>query len=240
MATWGRKDYYQVEEEDNEEEEAMEMLKERAKRMQESDFFPEFEGEELNYGQLTEDELMEVIQKDSPELMDVLESVQSVMAAAKRAKKGEDRIGMQYCRLLALNISFYILLKAKGKVASSHPVVENIQKIEKLLENRHKTETKALSPEIIEEKNIDIAQDVGAAAENSQRKVDEKIKKNKGIVKKRKKIERNVRVKNKMKYQKKLKIRRATLGYKEPDYQGKYSGEATGIRKNLIKSVKLT
>lgn len=60
-----------------------------------------------------------------------------------------------------------------------------------------------------------------------------------GIKKKRKKIERNVRAKNRAKYNKAVKKRRSTFGVKEFVGVSRYEGEKTGIRPDLVKGVKL-
>ncbi|OMJ83020.1 hypothetical protein SteCoe_16109 [Stentor coeruleus] len=240
MASWSKKDYYQGSESESEEEIAIEKLKERENILKEDDFFPDLGQEELNYNDLTEDELLEVIERDSPELMGILESVKNLVITSKNAKKAQDIVGIKYCQLLAMHISYYILLKAKGKVAANHPVVTSIKNIEKIIISRGKQREDDIDiEENIQENNDDGIEEIHNEG-GKKREIDEKIKKNKGIVKKRKKIERNVRVKNKMKYMKKLKIRRSTLGIKDPRNQDHYEGETTGIRKNLIKSVKLT
>ena len=238
MANWSKKDYYQASESENEEEVAIEKLKERTQLMDEKDFLPDFEDQEINYDMLTEDELLEVIQRDSPELLEVLGSVKKLVKAYKAAKHTQNFRVLKYCKLLALHISFYILLKSKGKVAANHPVVGAIKNIENIILNTEEIIEKTEENEEIEE----IAEKNRKNEEKTENKrvVDEKIKQNKGIVKKRKKIERNVRVKNKMKYLKKVKIRRSTLGISEPRNQERYEGEATGIRKNLVKSTKLS
>lgn len=241
MASWSKKDYYQGSESESEEEIAIEKLKERENILKEDDFFPDLGQEELNYNDLTEDELLEVIERDSPELMGVLESVKNLMTASKNAKKAQDAVGVKYCQLLAMHVSYYMLLKAKGKVAANHPVVASIKNVEKMIISRGKlreNDTVVIEENVQENKEDRVEEILNEG--KGKREIDEKIKKNKGIVKKRKKIERNVRVKNKMKYLKKLKIRRSTLGIKEPRNQDHYEGETTGIRKNLIKSVKLT
>ena len=68
---------------------------------------------------------------------------------------------------------------------------------------------------------------------------DKEILKTQGIKRQRKKIERNVRTKNRGKYERAVKKRRSTYGIKEYNPPINYTGEATGIRKNLIKGVKL-
>lgn len=239
MANWTKKDYYQASESDNEEDVAIEKLQQRNENLQENDFLPEFQQESLDYNQFTEDEVLEIIQRDSPELLGVLETMNKVVKVWKKSKKNNEEFCIKYCKILALHISFYLLIKSKGKVVVNHPVVNSIKSLEKTIaswgnqiedtvEEAHGDRQSQENPE---QSNLDY---------QNKRYVDEKIKKNKGIVKKRKKIERNVRVKNKMKYLRKVKVRRATLGISELRNKQRYEGEVTGIRKNLIKSIKLT
>lgn len=74
--------------------------------------------------------------------------------------------------------------------------------------------------------------------DDGKRAINFQILKNKGLTKKRKKENRNSRVKKRLRYakaQKKLSSVRAV--YKAPE--GPYQGEKTGIKKNLSRSVKL-
>lgn len=64
--------------------------------------------------------------------------------------------------------------------------------------------------------------------------------KNKGLTRKRKKIDRNSRVKLKEKYRKSLiKWRSKVQEFKEGP-KTKYGGESTGLKSNIIKSTTLT
>ncbi|KAF4674133.1 utp3, small subunit (SSU) processome component [Perkinsus chesapeaki] len=66
------------------------------------------------------------------------------------------------------------------------------------------------------------------------------INKNKGLTRKRKKEDRNARVKNRNRYERALKRRKgAVQEVREGNADGTYSGEATGLRTNVKKSVKL-
>lgn len=81
-------------------------------------------------------------------------------------------------------------------------------------------------------------EDVEEKGELAQRNVNYQIMKNKGLTRNRKKIDRNSRVKLRVKYDKALKKRKG----KVQDYKGSrdnYSGEHTGLRANLIKSTSL-
>lgn len=94
----------------------------------------------------------------------------------------------------------------------------------------HKMAVKAAK----EGKLAEIAEEEGT---DGKRAINYQIMKNKGLTAKRKKEVRNSRVKKRMKYdkaQKKLKSVRQV--YKPPT--GAYGGEATGIKKNLTRSVK--
>ncbi|KAF2202960.1 hypothetical protein GQ43DRAFT_412641 [Delitschia confertaspora ATCC 74209] len=75
---------------------------------------------------------------------------------------------------------------------------------------------------------------------DGKRKISYLIEKNKGLTPHRKKEVRNPRVKKKLKYaekQKKLKSQKAV--YNGGEGRGGYKGELTGIKKGLVKSVKL-
>ncbi|KAK7535829.1 Sas10 C-terminal domain-containing protein [Phyllosticta citribraziliensis] len=80
-------------------------------------------------------------------------------------------------------------------------------------------------------------EEVGA---DGKRKISYQIEKNKGLTPHRKKDVRNPRVKKKKKYEEKMK----KLGskrqlYKGGEGKGGYKGELTGIKKGLVKSIKL-
>jgi U3 small nucleolar RNA-associated protein 3 len=75
---------------------------------------------------------------------------------------------------------------------------------------------------------------------DGKRKITYAIEKNKGLQPKRKKDVRNPRVKKRKKFDEKMK----KLGSMRPVYKGGegkggYGGEATGIKKNVVKSIKL-
>lgn len=63
--------------------------------------------------------------------------------------------------------------------------------------------------------------------------------KNKGLTRKRKKIDRNSRVKHREKYRKALIKRSAGVQEFKEGPQGKYSGEKSGFKANIVKSTKL-
>lgn len=80
----------------------------------------------------------------------------------------------------------------------------------------------------------------GEADVDGKRAIGYTIQKNKGLAPKRKKEVRNPRVKKRMKYEeKKKKLSSMRAIYKGGEERGGYSGEKTGIKPGLVKSIKL-
>ena len=74
-----------------------------------------------------------------------------------------------------------------------------------------------------------------------QRNVNYNIEKAKGIVRKRKKEEKNPRVKRRMKYDKMVKAHKTKVQeFQDGKAQPNYKGESTGIHAGLKRSTKLT
>ncbi|KAJ6013457.1 hypothetical protein N7540_008048 [Penicillium herquei] len=79
-----------------------------------------------------------------------------------------------------------------------------------------------------------------AVGPDGKRAITYQIEKNKGLTPKRSKDSRNPRVKKRKKYEeKKKKLGSIRQIYKGGESRGGYGGELTGIKKNLVKSVKL-
>ncbi|ODM16933.1 hypothetical protein SI65_07898 [Aspergillus cristatus] len=84
---------------------------------------------------------------------------------------------------------------------------------------------------------VAIQEEVGP---DGKRAITYQIEKNKGLAPKRNKDARNPRVKKRKKFEdKKKKLGSIRQQYKGGEGRGGYSGELTGIKKNLVKSVKL-
>lgn len=84
---------------------------------------------------------------------------------------------------------------------------------------------------------VAIQEEVGP---DGKRAITYQIEKNKGLAPKRDKDARNPRVKKRKKFEdKKKKLGSIRQQYKGGEGRGGYSGELTGIKKNLVKSVKL-
>ncbi|PYH44394.1 something about silencing 10 family protein [Aspergillus saccharolyticus JOP 1030-1] len=84
---------------------------------------------------------------------------------------------------------------------------------------------------------VEVQEEVGP---DGKRAITYQIEKNKGLAPKRSKDSRNPRVKKRKKFEeKKKKLGSIRQVYKGGEGRGGYGGELTGIKKNLVKSVKL-
>lgn len=79
----------------------------------------------------------------------------------------------------------------------------------------------------------------GEVGDDGKRAIGYVIEKNKGLAPKRKKEVRNPRVKKRMKYESKMKKLSSTRAVYSGGSKGTYAGELSGIKSNLVKSVKL-
>ncbi|QLL31643.1 hypothetical protein HG536_0B05070 [Torulaspora globosa] len=86
-------------------------------------------------------------------------------------------------------------------------------------------------------KLAELAEELG---EDGKRAINYQILKNKGLTPKRKKDNRNSRVKKRKKFEKAQKKLKSIRAVYSGGQSGVYEGEKTGIKKNLIKSVKFT
>ncbi|RJE19965.1 Sas10 Utp3 family protein [Aspergillus sclerotialis] len=85
---------------------------------------------------------------------------------------------------------------------------------------------------------VEVQEEIGP---DGKRAITYQIEKNKGLTPKRKKDDRNPRVKKRKKFDdKKKKLGSIRQVYKGGEGRGGYGGELTGIKKNLVKSVKLS
>lgn len=88
-----------------------------------------------------------------------------------------------------------------------------------------------------EGRHVEMHEEIGA---DGKRAITYQIEKNKGLTPKRNKDSRNPRVKKRKKFEdKKKKLGSIRPLYKGGEGRGGYGGELTGIKKNLVKSVKL-
>lgn len=235
--------FYQRNESDNEEEEAIQKLQHSTQILNETDLIPDLP-DELDFEDLEPDEKQEVVERDSPELLGTLKDIQGVIDEYNndllpRLNTGELttssaeywQLKKRFLKLYSLHLAYYLMLKSKGKPVLNHPVLKSLKTFKGML-LKFKTKEKESGSnqhKKTSEQEVDM-QDKRTATRD--------ILKYKGLKRKRKKEERNVRVKNRMKYDRAIKKRRSTFGYKDKVYTDRYDGEATGIRTDLVKSVR--
>ncbi|KAL3463309.1 Sas10 C-terminal domain-containing protein [Aspergillus heterothallicus] len=107
--------------------------------------------------------------------------------------------------------------------------------------NKRKGDKKALADAYAaaarEGGHVEVQEAIGP---DGKRAITYQIEKNKGLAPKRNKLNRNPRVKKRMRFEsKKKKLGSVRQVYKGGEGAGGYGGELTGIKKNLVKSVKL-
>lgn len=97
--------------------------------------------------------------------------------------------------------------------------------------NAHKTA-------VIAAREGKLAEAIESVGEDGKRAINFQILKNKGLTPKRKKDNRNARVKKRKKYEQAKKKLKSVRAVYSGGQSGAYEGEKTGIKKNLIRSVK--
>ncbi|XP_071945801.1 something about silencing protein 10-like isoform X1 [Antedon mediterranea] len=97
---------------------------------------------------------------------------------------------------------------------------------------------KPINEELASELKPDVVDDEDDGNEDGKRAITYQMSKNKGLTVKKKKEQRNPRVKHRMKFRR-AKIRRKGQVREPTTEKKRYSGEASGIRSAVIKSVKI-
>ncbi|QKX55953.1 uncharacterized protein TRUGW13939_03052 [Talaromyces rugulosus] len=106
--------------------------------------------------------------------------------------------------------------------------------------NKQKKADKKIRAELAEAAQGGRVEEIEEVGPDGKRRITYQIEKNKGLAPKRNKDVRNPRVKKRKKFeQKKKKLASIRQVYKGGEERGGYGGELTGIKKNLVKSVKL-
>ncbi|MGH0146367.1 UNVERIFIED_CONTAM: hypothetical protein FKN15_048684 [Acipenser sinensis] len=168
---------------------------------------------------------------------------------------------LNYCT----NVSFYLVLKARRISAHNHPVIERLVTYRNLIndlggvdaklsseirlllsEAQHGQTNRAVkekgkNPQRSEQKVRKERMGVEAEEEldpDAKRAITYQIAKNKGLTPKRKKIDRNPRVKHREKFRR-AKIRRKGQVREVRREEQRYGGELSGIRAGVKKGVKL-
>ncbi|ESL08820.1 hypothetical protein TRSC58_03471 [Trypanosoma rangeli SC58] len=122
---------------------------------------PVVEAVERDYAALSSSERMSIVQKESPELVKMLEEMNQYLAEVKQLAKplqelffqrrlsDADRNLVQFLETkvqlmlsYCMHVTFYLLLKTEGKKVSGHPVIDNLVEIRVYLEKLFPLEEK--------------------------------------------------------------------------------------------------
>ncbi len=103
-----------------------------------------------------------------------------------------------------------------------------------------KRELKLQKKEKAKEERAELDKQIDHQNESIMRNVNYMIMKSKGLTRKRKKIDRNSRVKFREKYRKALQKRKSRVNEFQEGPKGKYGGETSGLKVGLIKSTHLS
>ncbi|QLG73414.1 hypothetical protein HG535_0E04980 [Zygotorulaspora mrakii] len=123
------------------------------------------------------------------------------------------------------------LIKSDGEKDYFNLIQERREHKKDSRREAHKAAVKAAK----EGKLAELAEGLG---EDGKRAINYQILKNKGLTPKRKKDNRNSRVKKRKKFEKAQKKLKSVRAVYSGGQDGAYEGEKTGIKKNLVKSVK--
>lgn len=116
--------------------------------------------------------------------------------------------------------------------------IDYYNQIQKEREQRKTNRRASHKTAVIAAREGKLAEAIEAVGNDGKRAINYQILKNKGLTPKRKKDNRNARVKKRKKYEQAKKKLRSVRAVYSGGQSGTYEGEKTGIKKNLIRSVK--
>ncbi|SMN18284.1 similar to Saccharomyces cerevisiae YDL153C SAS10 Essential subunit of U3-containing Small Subunit (SSU) processome complex [Maudiozyma saulgeensis] len=128
--------------------------------------------------------------------------------------------------------------EAIAKSINNDSTINYYKQIQKEREQRKSDRKTAHKTAVIAAREGKLAEAIEAVGENGKRAINYQILKNKGLTPKRKKDNRNSRVKKRKKYEQAKKKLKSVRAVYSGGQSGVYEGEKTGIKKNLIRSVK--
>ncbi|KAG0671074.1 hypothetical protein C6P45_001361 [Maudiozyma exigua] len=128
--------------------------------------------------------------------------------------------------------------EATAKSINDEGTINYYKQIQKEREQRKNTRKEAHKTAVIAAREGKLAEAIEQVSENGKRAINYQILKNKGLTPKRKKDNRNARVKKRKKYEQAKKKLKSVRAVYSGGQSGAYEGEKTGIKKNLIRSVK--
>lgn len=127
---------------------------------------------------------------------------------------------------------------AIAKSVNDQSINDYYHQIQRNREERKQSRKEAHKTALIAARDGKLADAIEAVGEDGKRAINYQILKNKGLTPKRKKENRNARVKKRKKYEKAQKKLKSVRAVYSGGQSGVYEGEKTGIKKNLTRSVK--
>lgn len=127
---------------------------------------------------------------------------------------------------------------AISKSVNDQSINDYYHQIQRKREERKQNRKEAHKTALIAARDGKLAEAIEAVGEDGKRAINYQILKNKGLTPKRKKENRNARVKKRKKYEKAQKKLKSVRAVYSGGQSGVYEGEKTGIKKNLTRSVK--
>ncbi|CCF56395.1 hypothetical protein KAFR_0B00970 [Kazachstania africana CBS 2517] len=128
--------------------------------------------------------------------------------------------------------------EAVSKSINDKSIDDYYTQIQKSRQNRKESRQQAHKTAVMAAREGKLAEASEAVGEDGKRAINYQILKNKGLTPKRKKDNRNSRVKKRKKYEKAQKKLKSVRAVYSGGQSGPYEGEKTGIKKNLTKSAK--
>ena len=199
---------------------------------------------------LKKSEKLKILADESPELMLLLKELQLRMKWVEKMIENEknisslEKLETKMCLDYCVTLNFYLYLKLKREDITNHPVIERIRFYNEAFKSIDAGKSiKYLKASVIEDSfmiNEKIEEKDNEIDENEdndgRRAINKTIEKNRGLTPRRKKENKNPRVKHRLKFQKALKRRTGQIKPFRKEitpYQGEISGIRSGIKKGI-------
>lgn len=254
----------ELDDDELEEKEAMKLQKELVGEMDEDDFGlvalqkshleegGEVEKVVRNVKDMSKSDKLKILQEESPELMMLVKELNERMKWSQKMMAKEEvlsemeRLEMRLCLDYCVTLNFYIYLKLKREDITNHPVIERIRFFNEAFKSLNagksvKSVKTALNMDSLmeteaskEDENVGDDEDED---DDGRRAINKTIEKNRGLTPRRKKENKNPRVKHRKKFQKALKRRTGQVRPVRNEITP-YQGEIAGIRPGIKKGIK--
>jgi len=167
------------------------------------------------------------------------ESVEDTKSKKKRKNKRKaEAVGLSGLEGLTGDEKMAVELYQAIKKSKNNEDLQDDDDLEDIALNPREDEKEDNDEENIDNNTYNDTNDLEEEEEAEKRAITYKIAKNKGLMPKRSKLQRNPRVKNRMKFEKAKKRRKGAVREMR-DQSQKYSGEASGLNARVKKGVKI-